>query len=241
MNPNDNFTTTDSIENASPSLQLIKRIIPFFVLILIATLLIIFFKRGCNLGAENQPIAVDSSKIAAVNPSIELDSAALKAKADWELNLGAMIDFKLPDGTVISIPNNGFEKGLIDFLANGCQGDLKTKWFNCDRLLFHTGSTELNYVSMEQIDVIAKIFNAFPTAKFKIGGYTDNVGKPESNLKLSNDRANSVMNAILKNGLNADKIRAEGYGQDYPECPLNDSDECRAKNRRVAIRVDQCH
>jgi OmpA-OmpF porin, OOP family len=242
MSSNENLSqkiTNEVNETADSSLNLIKRILPLLVLVIIAVLLWMFFKKGCN--NCNQTPVVNSDSTHTITTDIGIDSAAMKAKAAWAMNLGENIDVKLPDGMNISVPKNGFEIKLIEFLNNGCKGDLKKNWFNCDRLLFHTGSAQLNEVSMEQIDGLTKLFNAYPNAKFRIGGYTDNVGNPQSNLKLSGERAAEVMNAIVKNGVVAEKLKSEGYGQEHPECASNDTEECRAKNRRVAIRVEQCN
>jgi len=126
------------------------------------------------------------------------------------------------------------------FLSQGCPGELKANWFNCDRLLFKTGSVELNSASLDQIGDIAALMKAFPDSKFKIGGYTDNTGDVAFNKKLSGDRAAQVLQAIVRNGVSASSLSSEGYGPEHPVCPDNDSEECKAKNRRVAIRIEKC-
>ena len=70
----------------------------------------------------------------------------------------------------------------------------------------------------------------------KLGGYTDNTGKAASNLKLSQDRANSVRVELEKMGISKDRLEAEGYGQAHPVAS-NDTEEGRAQNRRISIRV----
>jgi OmpA-OmpF porin, OOP family len=69
----------------------------------------------------------------------------------------------------------------------------KTTWFTFDRLEFETGSTDLNPSSAEQLKNIAEILKAHPKVGLKIGGYTDNTGNPDANLKLSQKRAESTM------------------------------------------------
>jgi outer membrane protein OmpA-like peptidoglycan-associated protein/uncharacterized protein YegP (UPF0339 family) len=176
------------------------------------------------------PAAVDNT----------LDSAAQAAQAKWA-SLGSLIEVKLPDGVSIKVPANGDEKKLIDFLNDGCQGDLKANWFNLDRVLFKTGKAELNEVSRDQINNLTAIFKAYPNATFKIGGYTDNVGSVASNKKLSGARAATTVNEIVKNGIVATRLASEGYGPENPVCAANDTEECKAKNRRVAIRITKCN
>jgi outer membrane protein OmpA-like peptidoglycan-associated protein len=77
---------------------------------------------------------------------------------------------------------------------------------------------------------------AFPKVKIKIGGYTDNVGKAESNMKLSAERATVVMDAIVAGGIDKSRLESEGYGDKNP-VSTNDTDEGRAMNRRIAISV----
>ena len=84
---------------------------------------------------------------------------------------------------------------------------------------------------------MAEILKAYSKATIKIGGYTDNTGKLEGNIKLSQSRAESVMKALAKLGVDATRMKAEGYGPKHPVCEANDTPECRAKNRRIAVRV----
>jgi len=67
-----------------------------------------------------------------------------------------------------------------------------------------------------------------------IEGHTDNAGQPAANKILSEQRARSVMNAVVKGGVDAARISAVGWGQERPIAD-NRSEEGRAKNRRVEI------
>ena len=68
--------------------------------------------------------------------------------------------------------------------------------------------------------------------RIRIEGYTDNVGPPDMNLKLSRDRAESVRVALVERGVARDRLRTEGYGESHPVAP-NRTRAGRAKNRRV--------
>ncbi|MGB4853780.1 MAG: OmpA family protein, partial [Ignavibacteria bacterium] len=85
---------------------------------------------------------------------------------------------------------------------------------------------------------VVAILKAFPNVNLKIGGYTDNTGNPKSNVKLSQDRADAVMNALIKNGIDATRLKAEGYGEQFPVAS-NDTPEGREKNRRVDVRISK--
>ena len=97
--------------------------------------------------------------------------------------------------------------------------------------------SELTEKSKEQVDNIAKILKDFPKATIKLGGYTDNTGSVDANNKISAERANFVKNELVKAGIAASRISAEGYGPQHPICAANDTKECQAQNRRVDIRV----
>jgi outer membrane protein OmpA-like peptidoglycan-associated protein len=62
------------------------------------------------------------------------------------------------------------------------------------------------------------------------------VGKPEDNLKLSQKRAENTMQELVKAGADAKRLQAEGYGEKFPVAD-NSTEEGRAKNRRIDLRV----
>lgn len=132
----------------------------------------------------------------------------------------------------------GVEEQLVVFIEDANKAVDKTTWFNFDRLNFTAGSTELDQAaSKEQLENMAEILKAFPNVKLKIGGYTDNTGPAAANKKLSLGRAESVVAALKALGVAPDRLAAEGYGPEHPACPANDTDECKAQNRRIALRV----
>jgi K(+)-stimulated pyrophosphate-energized sodium pump len=142
----------------------------------------------------------------------------------------------LPTNFELKGRKDGIESSLVNFLESSAPVDKET-WFNFDRLTFATGSAQLDMEqSRDQLTNIAEILKAFPKAKLKIGGYTDNVGDAAANLKLSAERATNVKAAIEGLGIAADRLEAEGYGQDHPVAS-NDTEEGRAQNRRIAVRA----
>jgi K(+)-stimulated pyrophosphate-energized sodium pump len=141
----------------------------------------------------------------------------------------------LSTGYTLRVPETGIERQLVIFIEGG-QPVSDTAWFDFDRLRFETGSATLEPASRAQILEISEILKAYPRTRAKIGGYTDNTGDPAQNRALSQARAESVVNALVGLGVAADRLEAEGYGDAHPVAD-NATEEGRARNRRIALRV----
>ncbi|MCL4135081.1 UNVERIFIED_CONTAM: hypothetical protein GTU68_057205 [Idotea baltica] len=128
------------------------------------------------------------------------------------------------------------EQRLVDFIEDENTEAGKDNWFEFQNLNFATGSATIDANTMGELANISQVLKAFPTSKIKIGGYTDNTGNADANLKLSADRAASVKSALVGMGINADRIESEGYGIKHP-IATNDTEEGRAQNRRIAVSV----
>jgi outer membrane protein OmpA-like peptidoglycan-associated protein len=72
------------------------------------------------------------------------------------------------------------------------------------------------------------------TAHIEISGHTDNVGKKSANKKLSQQRADAVRAYLVAKGIDPDRIKAVGYGDEKPVAS-NDTSEGRQKNRRIEV------
>ncbi len=103
-------------------------------------------------------------------------------------------------------------------------------------LQFETGKSKIKSSSFPHLNLLASMLQEKPEYKLTINGYTDNVGKPESNLKLSKDRANAVKDYLAKKGVDLSRIAADGYGDKNP-IGDNNTAEGRALNRRVDFIV----
>ncbi|MCC6817172.1 MAG: OmpA family protein [Saprospiraceae bacterium] len=173
-----------------------------------------------------------AAKEALDNMYVGLDSAV---RVKW-LSLGELIKLDLKDGSTLTIPQNGVEGRLVSWIMDSSKLIDKTTWFDFDRILFETGSDKINPASKEQISNIVTILKAFPTVKVKVGGYTDNVGNPAANKKLSQLRASAVRNELVTMGIESNRLEAEGYGQEHAVAD-NQTPEGREMNRRVSLRV----
>ena len=99
---------------------------------------------------------------------------------------------------------------------------------------FDTGKSTIKPDSAVTLDSAAAALKAAANLEVEVAGPTDNVGTPEANLKLSQDRAQAVMTALTERGIKADRLTAKGYGQSAPVAD-NRSEDGRAKNRRVEL------
>ena len=96
-------------------------------------------------------------------------------------------------------------------------------------------------ITEDSNDILRKALNTLrtnPDLRVEIQGHTDDVGRNAANQRLSERRANSVRDWMIQNGIDGGRMTARGYGEDSPLVP-NDSDENRAKNRRIQFRVIQ--
>ena len=150
--------------------------------------------------------------------------------------VGPFFDTKLPNGISLHIPRNGMENRLIAFIQDGSQAASRDASFDFDRLRFDKNSATLRPESHEQTYNIAEILKAYPNVYITIGGYTDNVGNSEDNLRLSQARAENVMGDLVAAGIAPNRLHAEGYGDRFPVAD-NATPDGRARNRRISLRV----
>jgi K(+)-stimulated pyrophosphate-energized sodium pump len=162
----------------------------------------------------------------------------LNENGDFVYETGNIQEIKLKGGKTIAL---GEGSRLFQLYNSVNQKDQTVidpnNWYTLENLYFETGSSDLKAGSDAQLNNLAEILNAYPDVKIKLGGYTDNTGNEESNQKLSNLRAQTAKLKLLELGISSDRVEAEGYGSQHPVCEANDTDECKAKNRRIDVRV----
>lgn len=134
--------------------------------------------------------------------------------------------------TVLDVPNVKGELLSFDVVI---QFELP-KTYTLDNVYFETGKADISPKSFKELNELADYMTLKKTLGIEISGHTDNVGKPESNLKLSQDRANSVRAYLIKKGIAENRILAKGYGDTQP-IDSNDTEAGKQKNRRTEVRV----
>ncbi|MDD4178006.1 MAG: OmpA family protein, partial [Bacteroidales bacterium] len=99
---------------------------------------------------------------------------------------------------------------------------------------FDINSAKLRESSIESLDNIIKIMKEYPQSRYTVYGYTDDTGPAFFNFNLSKQRAASVKEYFVKNGIAADRLESAGFGEQNPLLP-NTSEANRKMNRRVEI------
>lgn len=102
---------------------------------------------------------------------------------------------------------------------------------------FQFGTAQILPDSFPVLQEVADYLKANKSIKrMSIEGHTDNKGSPDLNKRLSQERANSVMNWLVQHGIETGRLEAHGYGMEKP-IEDNDTDAGRAKNRRVEFKI----
>ncbi len=105
-----------------------------------------------------------------------------------------------------------------------------------NNIFFDFGKATLRPESFPELDRLVDLLNKERKVNIEIEGHTDNVGSDEANLKLSSDRANSVMQYVISKGISADRLAAKGFGESVP-IASNDDDQGKQLNRRVEFTI----
>ncbi len=105
-----------------------------------------------------------------------------------------------------------------------------------DAVRFDTNKSTLTAQAKANLDKLVPVFKEYGDTDIQIFGYTDNTGKPEYNLTLSEKRAESVKTYLISKGLVASRFKTQGYGIADP-IATNDTAEGRSQNRRVEFAI----
>ena len=126
-----------------------------------------------------------------------------------------------------------YQEVFLDIKLMPVQKDAKIVLRN---VFFDTDKATLKPMSYIELDKLAEIMTNNPKMKIEISGHTDNVGTKTYNQRLSQSRAESVVNYLLSKGFSQDRMTFKGYAFDEP-IATNDTEEGRAQNRRVEFKI----
>lgn len=109
--------------------------------------------------------------------------------------------------------------------------------FEVKNIFFDFGKATLRAESKQELDKLYDIMNRSEIV-IEFGGHTDNVGSDEANLRLSQERVNSVKSYLVEKGINDARVAAVGYGETQPIAD-NETEDGRQRNRRVELQITQ--
>ena len=132
-------------------------------------------------------------------------------------------------------------KDVVGTAANqGCpviaEAIIKKMEFAAKNVLFETGSAKLKVSSNKSLNEVVKILNDNKDLMLDIEGHTDNSGKADKNLTLSQSRATAVLAYLKAKGITEDRLTATGFGQEQPVAD-NKTAAGKQKNRRVELKL----
>jgi outer membrane protein OmpA-like peptidoglycan-associated protein len=180
--------------------------------------------------------------VEAGSATTEADKNELNASNSLIADNGASVSITLPDGNVLNIAKNSPEFKLFSFLNSpdaAVEPDETQGWITLDKVTFENEKTKLAPEAENRLNNVAQIMQFFPNSRIKVGGYTDNTGTDAVNKQISTERAKVAAEKIISSGIEANRVSYEGYASQRPVCPPNDSEDCRAANRRIDIKVMQ--
>ena len=157
--------------------------------------------------------------------SLSIDKEyALSASFDGYLFFSE--NFFLTEGTA----SKPFKKDIpLQKIETGKSVVLKNVFFDTDRF-------DLKKKSMVELDRLIVFLAKNKTVNIELGGHTDNVGSVKSNQLLSENRAKSVYNYLVENGVPEERLSSKGYGDTMPIAD-NSTEQGRAENRRSEFRI----
>jgi outer membrane protein OmpA-like peptidoglycan-associated protein len=171
--------------------------------------------------ADAKAKEAQAALLAAQQAKAEADAKAKEAEESRKQAEAAKAEAELLKKELSDLKAKETERGLVLTLGD---------------VLFATGKAELNYNAMRNLDKLAEFLKKYPTRNILVEGHTDSRGSESMNLTLSQNRADSVRNALVSRGVDGTRITAKGYGKSQPVAD-NATESGRSQNRRVEIVI----
>ena len=207
----------------------------------------ICFKGRVSNAKDGQPVASDirivdlASGTTVANTSSDGKSGSyivsLPAGKDYAFHVAAngflFHSQNVVDGTSHENQNGQWQPVTVDIALHPIESGERIALRN---VFFETGRWQILPESEYELAKVVDLLTKNPTLKIELGGHTDNVGRPEANQRLSEQRAKAVYDHLISKGIPSDRLSYKGYGETQPVA-TNDTDEGRRENRRTEIKV----
>ncbi len=135
-------------------------------------------------------------------------------------------NFDIPNGSAYNLVNKTIE---LKNIKVGSKIALRNVFFD-------TGKSDIRSESNAELDRLVKLMKDVPGLKIELSGHTDNTGSVSGNVKLSQERADAVVNYLANNGISRDRLVAKGYGSERP-VESNNTAAGRQNNRRTEFEI----
>ncbi|MBQ9237022.1 MAG: OmpA family protein [Prevotella sp.] len=142
---------------------------------------------------------------------------------------------RYPDGTTTTFMNPVTGNPTVREVSKVEQALKEKGVYVSSNIQFESGKAELEPTSMDEILQVVDYMKYYPDAYIEVSGHTDSQGAYKVNIPLSRQRAETVVSKIIEEGIERDRLNATGKGASEPIAD-NDTEEGRAKNRRVEFR-----
>lgn len=172
---------------------------------------------------DNKGEALSEALIKVVGDNGVITSAKTKKNGSYKIALPKNAKYVilgtcrgyLNNKSELEIPNLEDSKDFnINFTLNSVSKPVKM-----NNIFYEFGSAKLTPESTDGLNDLVKLLNDNPNITIEIGAHTDFVGSEEANIKLSQERAMSVVNYLTEHGIEAARITAKGYGETTPVVP----------------------
>ncbi|CAE6770343.1 OmpA family protein [Paraburkholderia nemoris] len=194
-------------------------------------------------------MALPGAEVKVAGAQVELSGSAANAKLGWLDKLKSLFgasyqigSFNVEQAVANATENfRGAIKGLLTPDSSCATADV-VKVLNLQVINFASAGARVPASALEDLNQSAQVLNACArngkTAKLEVAGYSDNVGGAQANLQLSKKRAEAVRAYLVKTGVPADSLVAQGYGDARPVAS-NDTASGRFANRRIEFVAQQ--
>lgn len=201
--------------------------------------------HGCPLDSDGDGVADYLDKCPGTPKGVKVDGTGCPLDSDGD-GVADYLD-KCPDtpkgvkvnatGCPIDSDKDGVndDKDKCPNTPLGAKVNAEGCWV-LDNLNFDTDKADIKPTAFPILDEVVAVLKNNPNAKIEIHGHTDNKGTSHYNDGLANKRAKSVLNYLVKQWIEADRLTTAGFGLHQPIAP-NDNKQGRALNRRVELKV----
>ncbi|MDX2070254.1 MAG: OmpA family protein [Haliscomenobacter sp.] len=190
---------------------------------------LLFISVACKNQVEKEPVSAEEDPMGAIEDMLDETKALAKEEA-------AQVDEETLK-RLESLRQEHFAEGTVGeklYQAIDAGKDLSIEVFLFKTLNFQVDKADVLPAMQVELQQLAKILKAFPRFKIEIGAHTEGAGDPILNLTLSQDRASAVVDFLSKMGIAKSRMKATGYGDEFPVADV-EMMEGRMANERVEL------